>query len=93
MPRILPDDRVRQGPSGRPVLAVLTGALLLCAVVFAGYMLWVGATSPDVSQQAVSTRGPSVAPSNANPTAQTPPANPAYPAPAEPSATGTTKQP
>lgn len=93
MPRILPDDQARQGPPGRPVLAVLMGALLLCAVVFAGYMLWVGATSPDVSQQAVSTGGPSAASPNTNPSVQTPPANPAYPVPADPSATGAMKQP
>jgi hypothetical protein len=93
MPRILRDDRVRQGPSGRPVLAVLTGALLLCAIVFTGYMLWVGATSPDISQQAVSTKGSSTPSTSMNPTAATPPANPAYPVPVDRSATGSTKQP
>ena len=44
---MIPDDRARQGPPGRPVLGVLIGALLLAAVAVAGYMIWVGSTSPD----------------------------------------------
>lgn len=93
MARIIPDDRSRQGPSGRPVLGVLVGALALLAVAIAGYMIWVGATSPDSASQEASraaTTGSQSGSSNANPTDRTSPANPAYPVPAEPSATGTT---
>lgn len=95
MPRIIPDDRSRQGPSGRPVLGVLLGALALLAVAITGYMIWVGATSPDNPSQEASreaTMGSQSGSSNANPSNRTPPANPAYPAPAEPSATGATNQ-
>src|SRR5215213_32445 len=41
MNEIVPDDRARQGMSGRPVLGVLIGALLLIAVALTGYLLWV----------------------------------------------------
>jgi hypothetical protein len=92
MAKIIPDDRSRQGPPGRPVLGVLIGALALLAVAITGYMIWVGATSPDNPSQAASreaTTG-SQSGSSGNPSNRTSPANPAYPAPAEPSATGTT---
>jgi hypothetical protein len=94
MANIIPDDRSRQGPSGRPVLGVLLGALALLAVAIAGYMIWVGATSPDSPSQEASrnaTTGSQTG-SGGNPSNRTSPANPAYPAPAEPSATGTTNR-
>jgi hypothetical protein len=95
MPKeIISDDRARQGPSGRPVLRVLVGALFLCAVAISGYLVWVGTSSPDDPSQNASreaTTGSSSG-SNANPTDRTSPANPAYPAPAAPSATGTTNR-
>ena len=47
MARIVPDNRARQGPPGRPVLGVLIGALALVAVALTGYLVWVGSTSPD----------------------------------------------
>jgi hypothetical protein len=94
MPKIVPDDRARQGPSGRPVLGVLIGALFLIAVSITGYMIWVGSTSPDHPSQdaarATATGDPKG--SGGNPSTRVPPANPAYPAPSEPSATGTTRQ-
>lgn len=92
MRQVVPDDRARQGPPGRPVLGVLIGALALLAIAIAGYMIWVGSTSPDsVSQEAsrAATTG-STSGTAANPTDRVPPANPAYPAPAAPSATGST---
>lgn len=48
MPKILPDIRARQGLLGRPVLVVLIGSLLLCAVAFVGYVFWIGVTSPSI---------------------------------------------
>jgi hypothetical protein len=94
MPKVISDDRSRQGPSGRPVLGVLLSALALLAVIGVGLMIWMGATSPDNPSQDASRAAVTGSPSgssNANPTNRTSPANPAYPVPAEPSATGTTK--
>lgn len=89
MAQQIPDDRTRQGPSGRPVLGVLIGALLLAGVAISGYMLWVGSTSPDDpgTDAARSSVTGSTTGSSANPTNRISPANPAYPAPgAQPSA-------
>lgn len=90
MTKIVPDDRARQGPSGRPVLGVLIGALVLCAVALGGYMLWTGSESPDSPSQDAARQAATGSPSgsSANPSSQVNPANPAYPAP---SATGSTK--
>jgi len=93
MNKIVPDDRARQGPSGRPVLGVLIGAMLLCVLAIGGYMLWVGSESPDSASQAASreaTTGSTTGNSSGNPTNRISPANPAYPAPANPTATGST---
>lgn len=94
MPRMLSDDQARQGPTGRPVLGVLIGALLLCAVAVACYMVWVGMSSPDDASQASSRQSVtgSASGSGLNPTSQTPPGNPSYPSQVDPSATGTTQQ-
>ena len=94
MPKIVPDDRARQGPSGRPVLGVLIGALALCVVAIGGYMLWVGSTSPDNPSQAASRQEVtgSTSGSSSNPTRQTPPANPAYPVPTDASPSAPAKQ-
>ncbi len=91
----VPDDRARQGPSGRPVLGVLLGGLLLCAVAIGGYMIWVGTESPDAPSQEASrqsTTGTPSGSSNANPTDRISPANPAYPVPTDRSATGSTNR-
>jgi hypothetical protein len=96
MPRLTTDDRARQGPSGRPVLGVLIGALALCAIAITGFMLWAGSESPDhVSQDAsrAAVTGSTSGSSNANPTDRISPANPAYPVPANPTATGSTNRP
>ncbi|MGO4572258.1 hypothetical protein [Microvirga sp. 2TAF3] len=86
MPKIVPDDRARQGPPGRPVLGVLIGALVLCVVAIGGYLVWVGLSSPSNPNQDAS-RSAVTGSSSSNPANRT---SPAYPAPAEPSATGTT---
>jgi hypothetical protein len=92
MSKIVPDDRARQGPSGRPVLGVLIGSLALLAVAVGGYLVWVGMSSPDDPSQEASRQSVtgSTSGSGSNPTDRTSPANPAYPAPADPTATGTT---
>jgi hypothetical protein len=86
----IPDDRARQGASGRPVLGVLIGSLLLLAVAVGGYLIWAGAQSPDdpgTDAARSATTGSTTGSSNANPTDRIAPANPAYPAPdAQPSA-------
>jgi hypothetical protein len=95
MTKIVPDDRARQGPSGRPVLGVLIGALVLCVLALGGYMIWAGSESPDSpSQEAAreNTTGSPSGSSNANPTNRISPANPAYPAPADSSTTGSTNR-
>ena len=92
MPKIVPDDRARQGASGRPVLGVLLGSLALLVVAVAGYMIWVGATSPDDASQNASRAAVTGSPSGSgNPSDRVKPENPAYPVPADPSATGATK--
>jgi hypothetical protein len=95
MSKIIPDDRARQGPSGRPVLGVLIGGLALCAVAIGGYLVWVGISSPDSPSQEASRSSVtgSTSGSGSNPTDRTSPANPAYPVPTDPSATGTTTAP
>lgn len=90
MAQQIPDDRARQGASGRPVLGVLLGSLLLLAIAVGGYMIWVGTSSPDdpgTDAARSATTGSTTGSSNANPTNRVSPANPAYPAPnAQPSA-------
>jgi hypothetical protein len=93
MTDILPDNRARQGPKGRPVLMVLVGSLILLGVYMVSLMLWSGAESPDHSSQNASRQTVTGSPSGSgsNPSDRTPSANPAYPAPTDPSSTGTTK--
>ena len=84
MTKIVPDDRARQGPTGRPVLGVLIGALALCLGARRLHDLG-GSKSPDAqpSQEAsrqATTGSPSgiVQRQSHRPV---PPANPAYPVP------------
>ncbi|HEX2137115.1 MAG TPA: hypothetical protein VHG30_14630 [Microvirga sp.] len=95
MNKIVPDDRARQGPSGRPVLGVLIGALFLLALSLTGYLLWTGSESPNQPSQDASRQATTGAPSgssSANPTDRISPANPAYPVPTDRSATGSTNR-
>ncbi len=96
MAQQIPDDRARQGASGRPVLGVLLGSLLLLAIAVGGYMIWASASSPDdpgTDAARSATTGSTTGSSNANPTNRITPANPAYPAPeAQPSANQAPKQ-
>jgi hypothetical protein len=91
MAKIVRDDRARQGPKGRPVLMVLIGSLLLLGLYMGAMLIWSGSTSPDHPSQEASREATTGSPSgsSANPSARVPPANPAYPVPADPSATGT----
>jgi hypothetical protein len=93
MAKIVRDDRARQGPSGRPVLMVLIGSFVLLGIYMVSLMLWSGSESPDHASQNASrelTTGSTTGSSNANPSDRISPANPHYPVPASPSATGTT---
>jgi hypothetical protein len=93
MAQQIPDDRARQGASGRPVLGVLLGSLLLLVIAVGSYMIWASASSPDdpgTDAARSATTGSTTGSSNANPTDRINPANPAYPAPdAQPSANQT----
>jgi hypothetical protein len=91
MAKIVRDDRARQGPKGRPVLMVLIGSLLLLGLYLGSMLIWSGSTSPDHPSQEASREATTGSPSgsSANPTNRVSPANPAYPVPADPSATGT----
>jgi flagellar basal body-associated protein FliL len=94
MNNVVRDDRARQGPKGKPVLGVLIGAMVLCVVALAGYMMWAGSQSPDSASQDASRQATTGTPNgsaSSNPSNRTKPENPAYPAPAEPTATGTAK--
>jgi flagellar basal body-associated protein FliL len=92
MPRIVSDEDARGGERGRPTLIALVSALVLVGVVFVGYMMWSGSRSPDSAAQNASraettgsVTGQGSGPSSSN-TSSVPTANPAYPAPAVPSA-------
>jgi hypothetical protein len=85
MRKIVEDQRARQGSKGRPVFLVLIGSFVLLGIYLLAMMFWAGSESPtapsqDASRQAVS---PPAASSN---TSEVPAANPAYPAPASPTA-------
>lgn len=86
MAKIVPDDRVRQGPRGRPVLLVLIASLFLIGLYLVSLLMWSGSESPTNPSQAAAERANQPNASSAN-TARTPPANPAYPVPADSSAT------
>ena len=93
MAKIVQDDRARQGPRGRPVLMVLIGSFVLLGIYMVSLMLWSGSESPDHPSQEASrqvTTGTPSGSSNANPSDRVSPANPHYPVPADPSATGST---
>jgi hypothetical protein len=89
MARIVPDDKARQGPRGRPVLLVLIGSFVLIGLYLISLLVWSGSETPTHPSQATSPQAAAPSASSSN-TAGTPPANPAYPAPAAPSATGST---
>ena len=96
MAPIVPDQRVRQGPKGRPVLMVLIGSLVLLGIYMVSLMVWSGSETPDSASQNASRQsatGTTSGSSSANPSDRTTPANPAYPAPSSGSATGSTNRP
>lgn len=94
MPKIVEDERTRQGPKGRPVLMVLVGSFVLIGLYLLTMMVWSGSTSPDNPSQNASREAATGSPSGrSNPSDRTSPANPAYPAPSDRSTTtGSTPQ-
>jgi flagellar basal body-associated protein FliL len=94
MRNMVEDDQARQGRQGRPVLLVLIASLFLLGAALTGYMFWSSATSPDSTSQNASRTAVTGSPTGSkNPSVHTLPQNPAYPAPSEPSATGSTSRP
>jgi hypothetical protein len=86
------DDRARQGRRGRPVLGVLIGSLVLLGIALFALLTWNGSKTPDSPSQNASREattgsatGSGSGASSAN-TSGVPTANPAYPAPATPTA-------
>jgi len=88
------DERARQGSQGRPVLMVLVASLFFVGLALTGYMFWNSSTSPDSTSQNASRTAVTGSPTGrSNPSTHTLPQNLAYPAPSEPSSTGTTSRP
>ncbi len=88
MRKIVEDERVRQGPRGRPVVLVLIGSFLLIGLYLLSLLVWSGSESPPSPSQNAARQQAS--PPSSNASSRTPPANPAYPAPSSPTATGST---
>jgi hypothetical protein len=89
MRKIVEDERVRQGPRGKPVFLVLIGSFLLIGLYLLSMLVWSGAESPRSPSQDAA-RQQASSPASSSNASGTPPANPAYPAPASPTATGST---
>jgi flagellar basal body-associated protein FliL len=89
MEKIVADDNARQGSKGKPVLMVLIGSMVLLAVALTTYMMWAGSTSPDSASQNASRQSTTGSQTGStNPSDRISPANPAYPAPSNSTATG-----
>ncbi len=89
MRKLLPDEKARQGPRGRAVLMVLIGSFLLIGIYLVSMLVWTGSTSPDHPSASASREAVTGSPTaRGNPSDRTLPQNPAYPAPSDPSATG-----
>jgi len=79
----LEDKDARQGRTGRPVLWVLVGSMLLLGIAGAGLMMWIGGDTARTPTQAASESAIGAPSATGSTSARTPSANPAYPAPAE----------
>ncbi|KAA2235717.1 hypothetical protein [Salinarimonas soli] len=77
------DDAARQGRTGRPVLWVLVGSLILLGVAGAGLMSWIGGGENRTPTQAASESAVGAPSATGSTSSRTPSANPAYPAPTE----------
>jgi hypothetical protein len=88
MTKVVEDDRAKQGGTGRPVLYVLVGGLLLAGIYLAAMVGWSGSESPADPGQTKSQQTSNPGPASSN-SGNVPAGNPAYPAPAAPPA-GTT---
>lgn len=89
--RVVVDDaRARQGPKGKPVLAVLLGSFCLLAIYLSAMMIWAVVDAPVSPRdqvgagQPANEAAPPVVPSSALNGNDPPAANPAYPVPAVP---------
>lgn len=85
MDKVVPEQRAKQGSMGRPVLYILIGSFILLGVYMVSLLGWSG-TAPSTNpatQSAQDSAKPGASSSNSS---GTPAANPAYPAPASPTA-------
>ena len=89
MEKIVADDSARQGSKGKPVLMVLIGSMVLLAVALTTYLMWTGSKTPDSASQNASRQTTTGSQTGSkNPSDRVSPANPAYPAPGNSTATG-----
>jgi cytoskeletal protein RodZ len=91
MPQIVSDSRARQGSRGKPVFLVLLGSFVLLGLFMVSMLVWSGSESPPSASQDAARQNASPSASSSN-TSRTPAANPAYPVPASPTATGSTNR-
>lgn len=77
------DDAARQGRTGRPVLWVLIGSLVLLGIALVSLMGWIGGGENRTPTQAASESAIGAPSATGSTSARTPGANPAYPAPTE----------
>ena len=89
MAKVVSDQSARGGKPGRPVLYVLIASFALVAIYLVSLLGWSGATTDTSPQQAASQQSVGGGASSSN-TSRTPTGNPAYPAPAAGSTTGST---
>ncbi len=77
------DDAARQGSTGRPVLLVLVGSLVLLGIALVFLMGWIGGDENRSPTQAASESAVGAPSATGSTSARTPSPNTAYPAPAE----------
>ncbi len=73
------DDAARQGRTGRPVLWVLIGSLVLLGIALVSLMGWIGSDAERTPTQAASESAVGAPSATGSTSARTPSANPAYP--------------
>jgi flagellar basal body-associated protein FliL len=94
MRKIVSDERARQASKGGPVLMVLIGSMVLLGIVMSAYLMWTGTDAPNNPSQNASREAVTGSPTaSGNRSDRVLPQNPAYPAPTDATATGSTNRP